>query len=63
VIAFRALKRSVFLYGFAKNERDNIGDEELNDLKRLAERLLNYTQDQIATAVEEAELKEVHCDE
>jgi len=33
VIAYRASQRSVFLYGFAKNERDNIGDRELDDLK------------------------------
>jgi hypothetical protein len=26
LIAYRAAKRSVFLYGFAKNERDNIDD-------------------------------------
>jgi len=25
VIAFRAAQRAVFLYGFAKSERDNIG--------------------------------------
>ena len=34
VIAYRASQRSVFLYGFAKNERDNIDDRELDDLKK-----------------------------
>src|ERR1700683_1838925 len=29
IIAYRAGDRAVFLYGFAKNERDNIGDDEL----------------------------------
>jgi len=33
VIAYRAAQRSVFLYGFAKSERDNIGNRELDDLK------------------------------
>jgi hypothetical protein len=33
VIAYRAAQRSVFLYGFAKNERDNIDERELDDLK------------------------------
>jgi hypothetical protein len=61
VIAYRASKRSVFLYGFAKNERDNIDDRELVDLKKLATQLLNYTDDQIATAVKRTELKEVCC--
>ena len=36
VIAYRSSQRSVFFYGFAKNERDNIDDRELNDLKKLA---------------------------
>jgi hypothetical protein len=36
VIAHRAARRSVFLYGFAKSERGNIDDWELDGLKRLA---------------------------
>jgi hypothetical protein len=63
VIAHRALQRSVFLYGFAKNERDNIDVKELDDLKKLAKQLLYYTDDQIATAVKHTELKEVCCDD
>jgi hypothetical protein len=63
VIAYRALQRSVFLYGFAKNERDNIDDRELNDLKKLAKQFLNYREEQIATAVKQRELREVFCDD
>jgi hypothetical protein len=63
VIAYRTSRRSVFLYGFAKNERDNINDRELDDLKKLAKQLLNYTEEQIATAVKQTELKEVFCDD
>jgi hypothetical protein len=33
VVAYRASQRSVFLYGFAKSERDNIDVRELDDLK------------------------------
>jgi hypothetical protein len=33
VIAYRTTSRSVFLYGFAKNERENIQDRELDDFK------------------------------
>ena len=36
IIAYRAGDRAVFLYGFAKNERDNIGDDELATIKELA---------------------------
>src|SRR5258708_2476393 len=63
VIAFRASQRSVFRYGFAKNERDNIDGKELDDLKKLAKKFLNYTEKQIATAVAETELREVMCDD
>lgn len=59
MIAFNSAQRSVFLYGFAKNERDNIDTKELDDLKKLARQFLGYTEDQIAEAVKAAELKEV----
>ncbi len=63
VIAYRASQRSVFLYGFAKNERGNIDDRELDGLKKLAKQFLNYTDDQIATAVKQSELEEISCDD
>lgn len=63
VIAYRASQRSVFLYGFAKNERANIDDRELEDLKNLAKHYLSYSEAQMATAVESAELTEILCDE
>ena len=63
VIAYRAARRSVFLYGFAKSERDNIGDRELDDLKKLARHYMGYSDAQIAKALECKELAEVMCDE
>jgi hypothetical protein len=63
VIAYRAAQRCVFLYGFAKNERDNINDRELDDLKKLAKLYLGYSDAQIAVALQGAELREVMCDE
>jgi hypothetical protein len=32
IIAYRGGGRAVFLYGFAKNERENVGLEELTEL-------------------------------
>jgi hypothetical protein len=61
VIAYRASQRSVFLYGFAKSERGNIDDRELDDLEKLARHFLNYTDAPIATALKQTELKEVSC--
>lgn len=63
VIAFQTSRRSVFLYGYAKSERDNIDKRELNDLKKLARHYLNYTEEQIAVAVNAAELREVICND
>ena len=40
VIAYRASQRSVFLYGFAKSERDNIGDREIGRPEKLARHYL-----------------------
>jgi hypothetical protein len=62
IVAFRDSQRSVFLYGFAKSERDNIDDRELSDLKTLARHYLGYSDSQIATALAQSELREVMCD-
>jgi hypothetical protein len=63
VIAYRAKHRSVFLYGFAKSERDNIDDRELADLKKLAKHFLSYSDTNIAVALAQAELTELAYDE
>jgi hypothetical protein len=63
LIAYRGTHRSVFLFGFAKSERDNVDDRELTDLKKLARLYLGYSDTQIATALQEGELTEVICDD
>ena len=52
----------MFLYGFGKNERDNVDQRELDDLKKLARHFLGYSDLQIATALAQSELREVMCD-
>ncbi len=63
MVAYRTAQRSVFPYGFAKSERDNIDDRELDELKKLAKLYLGYSEVQIAAALDGAELQEVTCDE
>jgi hypothetical protein len=58
VIAYRTSSRSVFLYGFAKSERENIDGRELDDLKKLARLYLDYSDARIAAAITAAELTE-----
>jgi hypothetical protein len=61
VIVWRRRDRSIFIHGFAKNERDNIDDRDLADLKNLAKLLLSYGSEQLNKAVAEGELMEVSC--
>jgi hypothetical protein len=63
IIAYQASQRSVFLYGFAKNERENIDDRELDNLKKLVRHYLSFSDAQIAAALALAELREVACDD
>jgi hypothetical protein len=55
--------RWVFVFGFPKNERDNIDKDETEALKKLAEHLLSLTTQALATAQGAGELIEVSCDE
>src|SRR6185437_13825652 len=40
VIGYRVKNRAVFLLGFAKNERENIEDNELRSLREIAQKWL-----------------------
>lgn len=42
IILFRAGARAFFVHGFAKNERDNINENELVAFRLLATQLLTY---------------------
>ena len=54
--------RWFFVFGFEKNERANIADDELQALKDIAEQLLARTGSQLDEAVEDGLLKEI-CDD
>ena len=59
LIAFRARDRSIFLYGFTKKERENIGPDDLEDLKNTAAIFLAFNRAELAEAVSSGELKEI----
>ena len=59
VIAYRHGDLAVFLLGFAKHERANIDDDELEDLRGQARAFLRLSADQIEAALAEDELTEV----
>jgi len=63
IILFRVEERAFFVYGFAKNQQENISGLDLKAFKLLAQTLLNNTNEEIQLLVEAEELKEVNCDE
>jgi hypothetical protein len=63
LIAFKAAKRSVFMFGFAKSDQDNINDRELEDLRKAAKVYMELSEDGVDAAVAEKKLLEVVCDD
>jgi hypothetical protein len=63
LIVFRAGERAFFVHGFAKNEKDNVNNDELATLKRLASELLGVDDEAIHRVVASGTLTGVTCDE
>ena len=59
LIAYRKGERAVFLYAFAKKERDNIDARELADLKTLVTRFLSLDDAEVELALNADELVEL----
>lgn len=59
LIATNLRDRWVFLYGFAKNERDNVDDQELSKLKMLAQTFLGMSDETIEPLIKAGELTEI----
>jgi hypothetical protein len=62
LIAFRQGERAFFMYGYPKNERANISNDELKALRLLAKVLLGYNEQDLAKAVKVGELIEINDD-
>lgn len=63
ILAFRIKERAMFVYGFAKNAKDNITRAELEGLRALARELLSYDAPKMTVAIKAGELKKVKCDD
>jgi hypothetical protein len=59
IIAYRHGKRAVFLFGFAKNERANLDDDELAYWQRVGKVYLGLDDDGVALAIAAEELMEI----
>jgi len=59
IVAFKADKNTFFVYGFAKNVRSNISEQEEGALKKLAKIYFSFSDVELAKAVHAGLLFEV----
>lgn len=62
IILFRVGSHSFFAHGFAKSHKANVSAKELKALKRLADVLLGFSEEQLEAAQATGELIEVESD-
>ena len=63
IVATNTKDRWFFVFGYEKNDRENITDDERETLKDLADDLLGLTDTQLDAAVEADRLEEICHDE
>lgn len=63
IVAYRRGSRAVFLFGFAKSERDNLDDDELAHWQRVGRAYLGLDDEALEAAIAADELREVGYDE
>jgi hypothetical protein len=59
IVAFRTDKHVFFVYGYAKNVRSTISEQEEIALKKLAKLYFSFSDEQLAQAISVGELVEV----
>lgn len=59
LIAFKENERTFFLYGFAKNERDNIDEKEKMVYRKLARHYLTMSDSDLDTLIKNNEMIEI----
>ena len=63
IVLFRIKEKSFLVYGFPKNERDNIGTEEELVFKDLSQQMFDFSEDDIEHMLKTGVLVEVPYDE
>ena len=56
ILVYREADKAFFIFGYTKNEKANMSDEELKLAKMLAGELLNYSGDQLNKFVKKSKL-------
>jgi len=60
IIAFRREEKIFFVYGFKKNKKENITEEEVEALKEQAQTYLMLSEEQIQKAIETKKFIEIY---
>ena len=63
IIVHKAKDRTIFLYGFGKNEKANIDKTELRYFRKLGADLLSLTGDQLKQFIEQEKLFDLEVEE
>ena len=63
IILFRVGVRAFFVHGFAKNQQDNIDDDELMAFRLLAAEMMAYDDETLAKVVANGTLIKVLCND
>ncbi len=59
IVGFKMHSRAFFLFGFAKNESDNITANALKEFRAVTIRLMALTETEVAVLLDEHELREI----
>lgn len=62
IVAYRIGSRAVFVFGFAKSERENIGSDELLSFREIAATFLGADAARIREEIEAGNLQEIEHD-
>lgn len=63
IIIFRSGDKAFFVFGFAKNNQDNISNDELDTYKKAAKELLKLSNEHLTALIKIGEITEVIEDE
>jgi hypothetical protein len=59
IVLFRRGAKAIFVYGFAKSDRDNIGGDELTAFRALARHMLALGEADLVAAIESGTITEI----
>lgn len=63
IVIYRAHDKAFFIFGYAKNEKSDMSNEELKSAKMLSKDLISYSDSQLIHLIQQGKLIEVSNDE